>query len=94
MPEWLKIDPNEIRDRLSDGYDRVKREWSERDRVWLNTLQDKLKKFEGMWQRGFVPTEGPHLLLSYGKFFDLLADLLTDQFDLLTVFDLIELKLS
>ncbi|VDK61245.1 unnamed protein product [Anisakis simplex] len=45
MPSWLKIDTNKMRDHIWDGYDRVKRECSEKGSSWLSALQDdRLKK--------------------------------------------------
>uniref|UniRef100_A0A914R1U8 Uncharacterized protein n=1 Tax=Parascaris equorum TaxID=6256 RepID=A0A914R1U8_PAREQ len=58
IPEWAKFDRSRLM-KVTDKYDELKTRWAERDHVWLNSMQERLKGLEDMWRRG--PPEGRRL---------------------------------
>uniref|UniRef100_A0A915B1P8 Dynamin-like GTPase OPA1, mitochondrial n=1 Tax=Parascaris univalens TaxID=6257 RepID=A0A915B1P8_PARUN len=51
IPEWAKFDRSRLM-KVTDKYDELKTRWAERDHVWLNSMQERLKGLEDMWRRG------------------------------------------
>uniref|UniRef100_A0A0M3HXC5 Dynamin GTPase n=1 Tax=Ascaris lumbricoides TaxID=6252 RepID=A0A0M3HXC5_ASCLU len=64
IPEWAKFDRSRLM-KVTDKYDELKTRWAERDHVWLNSMQERLKGLEDMWRRG--PPEGRRLFFYIGN---------------------------
>lgn len=58
LPNWAKFDENNPMIGISDKYKELKTRWSERDHVWLNAMQERLKDFDSMWQRASPEGKG------------------------------------